>query len=697
MGNDANPGTSIAGAWATVNKVNNSKFLPGDTLYFEGGHTFNGNISIDGSDANDPNNIFVIASYGTGRAIINAGTGYGFYAYNTQGFSISNLIFDGNTASTNTGTGILIFSDLTGNIKFKSISVSYTEIKNFGAEGIKIYTTDNLTGFQNVSLNNLSVHNIARNGIIIYGYVAPSLVGWQHKNVTISNCEIYQIPGSLSPAGLEGSGIVMSGVDGGVIQHCVAHDNGQNNISCGGPGGIWSFESNNITIQYCESYNNHSGTGCDGLGFDLDGGVTNSVMQYNYSHNNDGAGYLMGQYPNARPWSNNTMRYNISENDGVLNEGGIGLFKGPGTTMSGANIYNNTIYVSPKAGNSNVSAVYFQNWNTGINQVAFYNNIFITSGAVSLINIPVGYSAFFAGNIYWSSGSPFNIHYQGNNYLSLNSWRTASGNETVGGINTGFNSDPQLTNVGAGGTIGFGKSLQTLNAYKVNSITSPSYHTALDLKTLYSINTGNRDFWGTMLSGGTSNDIGANQFNATQLTVLLGFYGNCSGSLNNIFWATGEEVNLNSIELMYSIDGLHFTRLERIQPKGNNSNYNFVNDSASPGNNYYKLIMIDSEGLIYYSSVLNITCNKDSGKINVWPNPFSQSINISMKSEINGPVSITLYDAVGKLLLKRDAQLLVGDNLLTFYGMDYLPSGSYYLQVLDKDLVEHFKLIKSGR
>ena len=75
---------------------------------------------------------------------------------------------------------------------------------------------------------------------------------------------------------LEGSGIVLEGVDGGVIQNCVAHDNGQNNTFCGGPVGIWTLESNNITIQHCESYRNHSGTGCDGAGLDLDGGVTNS-------------------------------------------------------------------------------------------------------------------------------------------------------------------------------------------------------------------------------------------------------------------------------------------------------------------------------------------------------------------------------------------------------------------------------------
>src|SRR5664279_3366360 len=63
-GDDSQSGTSMATAWATISKVNSSIFLPGDALYFEGGHTFNGNIYLPAADANDPNNIFVISTYG---------------------------------------------------------------------------------------------------------------------------------------------------------------------------------------------------------------------------------------------------------------------------------------------------------------------------------------------------------------------------------------------------------------------------------------------------------------------------------------------------------------------------------------------------------------------------------------------------------------------------------------------------------
>src|SRR5207302_2714042 len=73
------------------------------------------------------------------------------------------------------------------------------------------------------------------------------------------------------------------------------------------------------TISHCESYSNQKGgTGSDGGGFDLDNNSTNCVVQYNYSHDNVGAGYLIFDYDDHTgqiSTSNNIVRYNLSEND----------------------------------------------------------------------------------------------------------------------------------------------------------------------------------------------------------------------------------------------------------------------------------------------------------------------------------------------------------------------------------------------
>ena len=82
----------------------------------------------------------------------------------------------------------------------------------------------------------------------------------------------------------------------------------------GGPVGIWVWDANNALIQNNESHHNRTGSTADGGGFDFDGGVTNSVMQYNYSHDNAGPGYGVYQF-RGEALNGFTVRYNVSAND----------------------------------------------------------------------------------------------------------------------------------------------------------------------------------------------------------------------------------------------------------------------------------------------------------------------------------------------------------------------------------------------
>ena len=89
-----------------------------------------------------------------------------------------------------------------------------------------------------------------------------------------------------------GNGIVVGNVSDAIIEYCEASNNGWDMPRKGnGPVGIWAWNADRVTIQFCISHDNKS-PGDDGGGFDLDGGVTNSVLQYNLSYNNDGPGLL---------------------------------------------------------------------------------------------------------------------------------------------------------------------------------------------------------------------------------------------------------------------------------------------------------------------------------------------------------------------------------------------------------------------
>jgi hypothetical protein len=546
-GNDNATGTSPGTAWQSISKLNSINLAPGTQVLFEGGKIFSGSIKLDATDANDSSNPILISSYGTGRAIVQSGSAMGFYSYNTKGFQVSDLVFEGSGISVNTTDGVKIHTDLGGNIKLANIKVTNVEIKNYGLIGLYIYSSNYNTGFKDVVIDRVHIYNIRENGLFVKGYTSPSHVGWSHENVTIRNSEVNNVTGYADPNSHRGSGIIMAQVDKGVIEKCVAHHNGGSNTHCGGPGGIWAYDCNSVTIQHCESYKNSSGSGCDGLGFDLDGGMTNSILQYNYSHDNDGAGYLLGQYEYARLWSNNIVRYNISENDGRTNSGGITLFKAPNSTMNGCKIYHNTVYTSPSAANSGVGAFTFTDWNTGITGIEVYNNIFQTTGGSYLVDLPTGYDAVFAGNLYWSSGFAFKIRYHGTNYSSVSNWRTVSGNEQVGSLYTGITADPLLSNIG-GSSIVWPAPTYSLSAYKT-SASSPAINSALNLSSLFAINTGTVDFFNTVLPAANMMDIGAYERPAAITTAIsedisvkekISFYPNPLNSGEDLHFAGGE-------------------------------------------------------------------------------------------------------------------------------------------------------------
>lgn len=506
-GNDNNSGLTPNDAWKTIEKVNSITVKPGDAVKFEGGKTFNGSLKFNSSDANGGSNAVTISSYGTGRATIFSGNENGIDIYNTAGFIIENLIVAGTASTGVKNSGIQFYTDLDGDIKFDYARVSNVEVHGFRDFGIVFgswkYQSANNSGFKNVLVENARVYNIMDVGISSYGNFSASKTGYAHSNIVVRNCEVFNISGlSTKTNAHSGNGILLSDVQNSVIEYSTVYNSGHLNANpSGGPVGIWYWDADQVTIQHNEVYGMKSGTSKDGGGFDLDGGVTNGTMQYNYSHDNYGAGFLIGQFTGARPMRNITVRYNISENDAATNGGSVYLFNGSSpASMRDIYVYNNTFYLKEKYSGS--AAIKVLEWKTISENVNFNNNIIFAENGADLVQVPSGYHANFSGNLYHTTGT-FSIKYKGINYSSLADFRT-TGNEVVNGKATGVQKDPLLSNPGNGGIIGFGNSLTNLSAYKIQA-SSP----AIDAGVSLSLDTGEKDFYGNTILTDVAPEVGA--------------------------------------------------------------------------------------------------------------------------------------------------------------------------------------------
>ena len=460
-GNDAKSGTSTTAAWKTISRVNKQTLKAGDKVLFQGGKSFSGGLVVNSNEGGNSYTPVTFSTYGSGRATINSGGVDGLKVLNTAGVHVANLVLNGSGMSYNKTSGIYFGLTASGK-KLANVYIKNVEVKNYGARGIEFRINGpGGSSISNVKIEDASVHHNLKGGI-----EAISMKHNVNKNWTVRRVKAYENPGSkYINSEVTGSGIYLADIDGGIIEHCIAYNNGVNGAA---PVGIWVAGSNRITIQYNESYNNKTRTSTDGGGIDLDWDTHNSTVQYNYTHGNYGPGILLCPATNSGTY--NTVRYNVSENDGRKNgTGGIQLYG----NVQYAKIYNNVVFMS----NANGSSAFRAHDLGASGYVPKYtevrNNIFYTTGGAKVVNLTSGVatkgSLKFYGNAYHAT-SGFKIQWGTSGYSSLTSWRSAKGQEKLNGVSVGYQGDPKLVKAGYGGTVGNTAALKTaLTEYKLQS------------------------------------------------------------------------------------------------------------------------------------------------------------------------------------------------------------------------------------
>jgi uncharacterized protein YjdB len=461
-GDDANAGTASGSAWKTLSKVNGTVFQPGDTIMFKADGVWTGTLSPKGSGTEG--NPITITMYGEGHKplIAGAGAASAVYFYNQEQWEVRNLE---------------ITNDATTNAVRRGIHVD-------GSSG----TWSNPKVYKHFLFENLEIHNVkgttgtdyAHNGgIIVWGTT------WDYhvSDVVVNNSKIYSLDSvgiylngaqTKYSSGLKvtnnliydvaADGAFVLNTTNGLIENNVVHDTHVRASGYHVP--LWVFSGKNNVIQNNEVYN--TAPGGDAMAYDADYKSDGTIIQYNYSHNNAGGGFLVVNDGTVASNfnTNTTIRYNISQND----SGAVFNFSGtPDTTY----VYNNTVYL-PKY--SNAKVVDYINWGGYAKNTYFYNNIISNLGSggynfASSTNNVFEHNVFYGNHPASEPADPYKI-----------------------------TTDPMLASPGSGG---IGK--DTLVGYQLLG-TSP----AIGAGKLITSN-GGRDYFGNPVSAVDAPNIGAYQ------------------------------------------------------------------------------------------------------------------------------------------------------------------------------------------
>jgi hypothetical protein len=394
-GDDTNTGDSPAQAWRSIERANHAVLHPGDRILLQGGGRFAGPLllSIADSDPAAERRPVTVSSYGGGSATIDAGAGPGILVPNAGGVAIVGVRVLGAGSTANGSDGILFRNDRPGDRLLAGIVVEDVEVAGFGRNGLHLEGANRRSGYQNVRFERVVAHDNALAGVLTSA-AEPGV----HRDVVVRFSDAYRNPGVPGLKTNSGNGIVLGGVAGGTVEHSRAWENGALCDFEDGGAGIWTYSSDHIVIQFNESFANRTGGPSDGDGFDLDGGVTNSVMRYNYSHDNDGAGYLLAQFWGASAFHGNAVYHNVSIGDGRKNHyGGIQVW----STVADTDIHDNAVYVAASPRGGQPSTVGFRDWDGA--GIVVRDNLLVVEGEVPFFEIggrEVGKAGRIDDNVY---------------------------------------------------------------------------------------------------------------------------------------------------------------------------------------------------------------------------------------------------------------------------------------------------------
>ena len=251
--------------------------------------------------------------------------------------------------------------------------------------------------FEDLVIEGNEIRDVARSGIFLTSFwVDRPEYAWG-KNQYVSDTEGWWPSYGVVIRGnyideTGGDGIVLIGTQDALIEHNTVYRINTNPVAPCANAGIWPQKSNGCVIQYNEvAYANKPEGVNDAQAFDVDGACKDTLIQYNYSHDNAGGFLLLCD----EHYGGVTVRNNISINDGT---GELIAMVGP---VNDIVIENNTFITR------NYVFRLVNCWSSDglsyAHDVKIRRNIFIANGDGNDFNLETGYNFEFEGNLYWGT------------------------------------------------------------------------------------------------------------------------------------------------------------------------------------------------------------------------------------------------------------------------------------------------------
>ena len=161
-------------------------------------------------------------------------------------------------------------------------------------------------------------------------------------------------------------------------------------------------------------------------------------------------------------------------------------------------------------------------------------------------------------------------------------------------------------------------------------------------------------------------------------------------------WSTATELNSASFTLERSLDQERWHNVGTLPAAGNSASPKQYEMRDVPSANgldiFYRLLMLDRDGSYEYSHVLKVSTL--SSQSVYYPNPFSESLSLNIRTKTSGELRIELWDLLGQLVRLLHQGEVLGNTTLSF-NTSAIQRGTYMLVIHENGSpTQYMRIIK---
>ena len=162
------------------------------------------------------------------------------------------------------------------------------------------------------------------------------------------------------------------------------------------------------------------------------------------------------------------------------------------------------------------------------------------------------------------------------------------------------------------------------------------------------------------------------------------FTGKPVGGAVQLNWVTTDETNQYEYVVERSDDAAKgFTALGTVPAvNGSNNSYNWVDNHPLPGNNYYRIRIVDKLGQANYTKILVIDAGKGAA-IRIYPNPAKDQLTVVIAGREAQNYELVMYSVSGQTIYQRTMQHVIQETIKVNRTATMKP-GIYMLKVANQ-------------